>query len=72
MDAIADECGLPRSTLKLIGKDRLQFQPPENAKYEAVDCALKKLKEAKFPGMKMGFVGNERYSNEVENNAQKN
>lgn len=65
-DGIADGCGLPRSAVVLNGEDEILFQPPQDAKYEAVDCALKKLKEVKFPGMKLGFIGNERYSNEVE------
>ncbi|MDO7833777.1 hypothetical protein Q4610_01845 [Sphingobium sp. HBC34] len=64
-DAIADKCGLPRSALKLHGKDELQFQPPQDAKYEAVDCTLTELKAIKLP-MKMGFVGNELYREEAK------
>jgi hypothetical protein len=58
--------------------DDLSFAPPLDAKYEAVECALKGIKN--LPGIttKMGFVGNERYGNFDEafqpeaNNAQKN
>jgi hypothetical protein len=64
-DAIADKCGLPRTALKLHGKDELQFQPPQDAKYEAVDCTLTELKAIKFP-MKLGFVGNELYQEEAK------
>jgi hypothetical protein len=78
LDAIADQCGLPRSTFKVRGKDNLVFQPPLDAEYEAVDCALKQVRKLpEFP-TKMGFVGNERYGNFDEafepeaNNAQKN
>ena len=72
LDVMADSCGLPHSAMILHGKNVLQFQPPENASVEAIGCALQKIKESKFPDLKMGFVGNERYSNEVEHNAQKN
>jgi len=64
-DAIADKCGLPRSALKLRGKDELQFQPPQDTKYEAVDCTLTELKAIKFP-IKIGFVGNELYPEEAK------
>lgn len=64
-DAIADKCGFPRSALKLRGKDELQFQPPQDAKYEAVDCALIELKAIRIP-MNMGFVGNELYREEAK------
>ena len=64
-DAIADKCGLPRSALKLRGKDELQFQPSRDAKYQAVDCTLTELKAIKYP-MKLGFVGNELYREEAQ------
>lgn len=52
--------------------EKIAFEPSPDAKFEAVDCALKALiKVPKFSN-KIGFVGNERYANEVENNAQKN
>ncbi len=65
-DQIAVHCGLPRSALTLQGNDELRFQPPQDAEYEAVDCALQKIKEAKLPGLKMSFVGNERYEPEAK------
>ena len=49
--------------LKLEGTDRLLIQPLPTEKYEHVDCALSELKKANLP-LKMGFVGNEAYSNE--------
>jgi hypothetical protein len=64
-DAIADKCGLPRSAMKLHGKDELQFQPPHDAKFQAVDCTLNELKAIKLP-MKMGFVGYETYTEEAK------
>lgn len=72
LDAISDSCHLDRSAMQLEEKNTLRFQPPADTKFEALDCALRKLKEAKFSNMKMGFVGNERYDPELDNNAQKN
>jgi predicted component of type VI protein secretion system len=66
LDSIADKCGLQRSSLKLVGKDELQLQPNPASQYEAVDCALTELKRAKFPNLKMGFVGHEQYQPEAK------
>ncbi|MCE7797431.1 hypothetical protein LWE61_12785 [Sphingobium sufflavum] len=66
LDRIADKCGLDRSGLKLTGKRGLQFQPDPSTKFDVVDCTLTELKRAKFPDMKMGFVGNERYEAETK------
>lgn len=41
------------------------MQPPADAKYESVDCMLSEVKKSGFP-FKLGFVGNEYYSNEVQ------
>lgn len=64
-DAIADKCDLPRSALQLRGGDELLIQPTQDAKFEAIDCALKELKAANYP-VKMGFVGNEIYREEAK------
>ena len=64
LEAVAHECGLPPPTLKLIGEDHVQLQPAPDAKYESVDCALGKLLPKK--DLKLGFVGNEYYSNQVQ------
>jgi hypothetical protein len=60
LDGIAKKCGLPPSTFKRIGADKLQFQPRPDAQYERVGCALTELKRANLP-LKLGFVGNESY-----------
>ncbi len=51
--------------MTLTGPNELRFQPPADAKYESVDCALSELKKLKFP-MKMGFVGNEAFAPEAK------
>jgi hypothetical protein len=59
---ITRSCRLPASALQLKGEE-LHMKPPTDAKYSSVDCMLKRIKP--WPGtMKMGFVGNEAYSNE--------
>jgi hypothetical protein len=63
--AIAERCGLPKGAIRLIGEDELRFQPPADAKYAAVDCALAELKKLKFP-LKMGFVGHEVFAPEAK------
>jgi len=63
LDRVADDCGLPRNTFRLIGDDHVRVQPAANANYKSVDCALGKLLPNKR--LKLGFVGNEAYSNEV-------
>ncbi|KQM41406.1 hypothetical protein [Sphingomonas sp. Leaf10] len=65
IEAIAVRCDLPKGTMTLTGPDELRFQPPADAKYESVDCALGELKKLKFP-MKMGFVGNEAIAPETK------
>jgi hypothetical protein len=65
LDRIADKCGLARSTFKLVGENELHIQPSPDAEYKSLDCALGELRKAKLP-VKMGFVGNEYYSNEVQ------
>jgi hypothetical protein len=67
LDKIAVPCDLPTSTFQLTSTDELHMQPPVGAKYEAVDCALQKLRkvDARFlRSEKMGFIGNERYLQE--------
>ncbi|WP_156349135.1 MULTISPECIES: hypothetical protein [unclassified Sphingomonas] len=65
IEAIAARCNLPNGTLTLTGPEELRFQPPADAKYESIDCALMELKKLKFP-MKMGFVGNEAFAPEAK------
>lgn len=71
LDRISDKCGLDRSALRLIGADTVQFQPNFETKFEAIDCALAEIKKARFPNMKMGFLGNDNEDLE-KNNAEKN
>lgn len=58
LQKIALGCGLPATSLKLVGTDDVHFQPPPDARYERVDCVLAALKKTDMP-TKMGFVGNE-------------
>ena len=66
LDAIADKCRLERSAIHLVSQNTIQFQPSEDADYDAAVCALDGIREANFPGMKMGFVGNEKYAPEAK------
>jgi hypothetical protein len=60
--AIADRCGLPHSSLRLNG-DQLTFQPPQDARFESVDCMLREVRSAGLDlSTAIGFVGNEYYS----------
>jgi len=63
VDAIADQCKLPRSVFSLGEGEELHFHPAVDAKFESVNCGLNKLKTL-GPAM-MGIVGNEAYSNEI-------
>jgi hypothetical protein len=63
LDQIAKKCNLPSTTFELVGLDEMHFRPSADARYEDVDCALRELKKSPFP-MKMGFIGNEAYSDE--------
>jgi len=65
LNQIADKCGVPRSTFDLVGDEDLHIQARADEKYERVECALTELKRSNLP-VKMGFIGNEYYSNEVE------
>jgi hypothetical protein len=65
LDRIADECGLPRATFKLVGDDDLHLKPEPTEEYSKVDCGLQKLKESGIP-FKMGFVGNEAYKGNLQ------
>ena len=64
LNAISDGCHLPRRALSARGEE-IHFRPEPNAKYENVDCVLKKLKSTPGLPMKMGFVNNEAYENET-------
>jgi hypothetical protein len=58
--SIADGCGLPARALLLDGTGRLRIQPSPDERYEALDCALTRLKASGLlRRMPMGFVGNE-------------
>ena len=61
LDGVADACGLPRDTFRLLGDNHLQMQPRADADYKSVDCALSKLGQQKV--LKLGFVGNEAINN---------
>jgi hypothetical protein len=60
LETVAAKCRLPRSTFQLKDAEQVYFQPPADARYEDVDCALRELKKSPFP-LKLGFVGNEAF-----------
>jgi len=63
LDAMSDACGAPRKWLTHQGGDEIRFSPSRRAKFEKVDCVLKRLRESMMP-MKLGFVGNEQVPEE--------
>jgi hypothetical protein len=65
LNHIADSCGVSRNIFDLVGDQELHIQPPVGEKYERVECVLTELNKANLP-VKMGFIGNEYYSNEVQ------
>lgn len=59
---IAASCGLPAQALELSGAGVIRFRPVADTNYEAVDCALVRMKQAGLSRHRpMGFVGNETY-----------
>ena len=58
LDEIADACGLPRETLTLRTDGFVVTQFAREEKFEAIECALKKIKNTEFKS-KLGFIGNE-------------
>jgi len=62
IEGINRDCKLKEGTLILVG-DEVRFQPPPDEEFERLECALSRLKER--PGVKFGFIGNERDSNAV-------
>ena len=64
LDKLADHCNLPHDTFRLEG-DELYVKPHADEQYERLDCGLKALNSIRgLP--KLGFVGNEYFSNEVQ------
>jgi acyl-CoA reductase-like NAD-dependent aldehyde dehydrogenase len=58
LNAIADECKLPRKTFSVEANGEWHIRPPRSANYEDVDCGLRKVREV-LGLQRMGFVGNE-------------
>ena len=61
---ISRKCGLPADSLKPVGPAGLTFNLPPDAKYPQVDCLLAEMKNV--PGVKLGFVGNEVYDENMK------
>ena len=62
---IADACKFPRSELTFSDGGEINFRPDPDASFTSVHCVLQKLKP--LDGFaKIGFVGNEAYTNETE------
>ena len=62
---IADTCKLSQVELAFSGGDEIHFRPNPEASFTSVDCALQKLKPLNGFA-KIGFVGNEAYTNETK------
>ncbi|WP_205480515.1 hypothetical protein [Sphingomonas arenae] len=58
---ISSQCRLPDGALTLDSGTKVRLQPPADASYEAVDCALKQLMPA-LGIENFSFVGNEAYA----------
>jgi len=63
LDASADKCGLPRSFFRVRG-DEVHIRPNADEDYQKVDCGLAEAKRLSVT--KMGFVGNEAYSDDMK------
>ena len=59
LDRVSHLCGLPRSTFKLDATGDLHFQPKPGERIEAVDCALKELKEKQIVFVPQGIIMSE-------------
>jgi hypothetical protein len=58
LDQIASKCNVQPSIFKLGAGENIIFQPPPNANYDDVYCALTEVQKSPF-SFKLGFVGNE-------------
>jgi len=63
LNAMTTACKLPKKTVYLLRDGHVVLQPSPYAKFEAVDCLLRKLKDSKFSD-KLGFIGSEAYTEE--------
>ena len=63
LEASADKCGLPRSFFTMMG-DEVHIRPNSDEDYKKVDCGLAEAKRLNVT--KMGFVGNEAYSDDLK------
>jgi hypothetical protein len=70
LDAIADKCQLDRSVFRMETRNTVRIEPFNEANLASMDCALREIDQAKFSNMSLGFVGNEEYGPEQQNNAQ--
>jgi hypothetical protein len=61
LHVMTDACKEPRQWLSHLGGDEVRFRPSPTAKYEKVDCVLKRLR-ARIAPTKLGFIGNEQLS----------
>ncbi len=63
LDQLSAACGLRPNTLRALGGDNVAVQPEPSSSFTSVDCLLKKL-EPLGSFVKLGFIGNEAFSEE--------
>jgi hypothetical protein len=59
LHAMTNACHAPRSWLRTSSDGQVRFTPGPDAKFTKVDCVLKRLRASIAP-MKLGFIGNEK------------
>lgn len=60
LNEMAINCGLPEGTAEILAEGFVRLRVLPDAKFEAVDCLIERLRKSKFR-TKLGFVGNEYY-----------
>jgi len=60
---VALSCGLPPDRIQILGDNLVNLNLQPTDPNDRAECLLRRLNSVK--GIKLGFVGNETYSNEV-------
>ena len=61
LNTIADGCGMPRTSWKLVDEDRVTLDLPADTENDRVICLLTRLQKSNLP-MQLGFIGREYYA----------
>ncbi len=64
LNDVSRRCGLPADRLQMINDLEVALTPNPADSFAAIDCLLKGANA--LHGVKLGFIGNEAYTNEVE------